>query len=83
MGAGLSVSLGKYQARVDGALEEMKQEKVLERIWAGDHTVWKPDPREITNRLGWLRIAEKGWNGWSVCLRSATPKLPVFISSSE
>lgn len=26
------------------------------RIWARDHTVWKPDPAEISNRLGWLDV---------------------------
>jgi hypothetical protein len=43
---------------VDRALDEMRQQDIMSRIWAGDHTVWKPDPAEITNRLGWLRIAE-------------------------
>ena len=27
---------------------------VLSRIWAHDYRVWKTDPTEITNRLGWL-----------------------------
>jgi glucose-6-phosphate isomerase len=27
---------------------------VVERIWRGDHRVWKPEPTEIANRLGWL-----------------------------
>ncbi|NDJ60536.1 MAG: glucose-6-phosphate isomerase, partial [Chloroflexi bacterium] len=27
-------------------------------IWEHDHTVWKPEPVEITNRLGWLTSAE-------------------------
>ena len=27
------------------------------RMWRGDHTVWKPDPTEISNRLGWLTVA--------------------------
>jgi glucose-6-phosphate isomerase len=27
---------------------------IVERIWARDHTVWKPEPAEISNRLGWL-----------------------------
>ncbi|OGP59660.1 MAG: hypothetical protein A2V65_02445 [Deltaproteobacteria bacterium RBG_13_49_15] len=31
----------------------------MERIWACDHTVWKDDPEEITNRLGWLQSPEK------------------------
>jgi len=30
----------------------------MARIWARDHTVWRPDPAEITNRLGWLHTAE-------------------------
>jgi len=51
--------LGEYQGRVDDVLELLKREKILDRIWASDHTVWKPEPEQITNRLGWLRIAEK------------------------
>src|SRR5205085_2700908 len=26
------------------------------RIWTKDHTVWRDDPMEITNRLGWLTV---------------------------
>ena len=54
----LSVSLGEYQAAVDNALSELEDRRVLDRIWAHDHTVWKEDPSEITNRLGWLHVAE-------------------------
>ena len=32
---------------------------VAKRIWAADHTLWKPDPDEITDRLGWLGISEQ------------------------
>jgi transaldolase/glucose-6-phosphate isomerase len=53
-----SVDLGKYQAAVDAALAKMDAGDVIARIWKHDHTVWKPEPTEITNRLGWLRIAE-------------------------
>jgi glucose-6-phosphate isomerase len=28
------------------------------RIWQKDYTVWKPNPTEITNRLGWLTVPE-------------------------
>ena len=31
---------------------------VIGRIWQKDHTVWKPKPSEITNRLGWLTITD-------------------------
>ena len=54
----LTASLGPYQAVVDAALTEIVEERILARIWAHDHTVWKPEPTEITNRLGWLHTAE-------------------------
>ena len=44
--------------QVDEVLTQFKQEQTLQRIWAHDHTVWKSEPTEITNRLGWLNIAE-------------------------
>ncbi len=53
-----SASLGPDQSAVEAALAEMAENRILARIWAHDHTVWKPEPTEITNRLGWLRIAE-------------------------
>jgi len=28
----------------------------VSRIWRRDYTVWKPDPTEIENRLGWLSV---------------------------
>lgn len=48
--------LGKFQKVVDQAIDEIDREKVIERIWDLDHTVWKDDPEEISNRLGWLKI---------------------------
>ena len=54
----LTVSLGAYQTVVDDALSEMRQNRMMARIWAHDHTVWKPEPTDIANRLGWLHIAE-------------------------
>jgi len=50
--------LGAHQEAVDAALAEMKEERIIERIWAHDHTVWRPDPTEITDRLGWLHSPE-------------------------
>jgi len=49
-----SASLGSYQTLVEGAIERMAKERILPRIWEGDHTVWKPEPTEVSNRLGWL-----------------------------
>jgi hypothetical protein len=54
-----SANLGRYQAAVDRALEEIQEDRVIERVWEHDHTVWKPEPDEISNRLGWLRSPEE------------------------
>ena len=36
------------------ALESLMERRVPERIRDRDHTVWRADPREISDRLGWL-----------------------------
>ncbi len=50
--------LGNYQASVDAALDELRNNQIISRIWKKDHTVWQPDPTEISNRLGWLHSPE-------------------------
>ena len=40
--------------RYDELLSRFERERILSRLWAHDYTVWKPEPREIVNRLGWL-----------------------------
>ncbi|NIM92509.1 MAG: bifunctional transaldolase/phosoglucose isomerase [Anaerolineales bacterium] len=50
--------ISEYQVFVDRALQELTAEDVIARIWNHDHTVWKDNPIEISNRLGWLHIAE-------------------------
>jgi glucose-6-phosphate isomerase len=49
--------LDHYDANVKQALTEMASNRIMARIWEHDHSVWKPDPAEIANRLGWLTIA--------------------------
>lgn len=55
----MSADLFGYKGLVDSALSEMEEDQIMSRIWSIDHTVWKPEPEEITNRLGWLHITEK------------------------
>ncbi|KQC09696.1 MAG: hypothetical protein APR62_13700 [Smithella sp. SDB] len=50
----ISFSLGIYQDSVISALDKMRRDNIIGRIWAKDHTVWKPFPVEIVNRLDWL-----------------------------
>ncbi|MGB3716583.1 MAG: bifunctional transaldolase/phosoglucose isomerase [Candidatus Promineifilaceae bacterium] len=50
--------LGSYQDAVDRALSDIRDQDIMGRIWAHDHTVWAGEPEEITNRLGWLHAPE-------------------------
>ena len=47
-------SLGKYSKSIDEAINKLNNERVIDRIWKKDFTVWSDDPTEISNRLGWL-----------------------------
>jgi len=51
-------NIGGYTDDIEATLTELKQRNIVERIWKKDHSVWKPDPAEIANRLGWLNIID-------------------------
>jgi len=51
-------SLGEHEPDVHETLVSLKENRIMTRIWDHDHTVWKPEPEEITNRLGWLNSPE-------------------------
>ncbi|MBN1548754.1 MAG: hypothetical protein JW902_19040 [Syntrophaceae bacterium] len=59
-----AVSLGQGAAACEKALQDMRDKKVVERIWARDYTVWKTRPEEIANRLGWLKSYEDFKDQW-------------------
>jgi len=59
VGQRVHLHLGDQQTAVDAALAQMDESQLVARIWANSYTVWKPEPEEISNRLGWLRIAEE------------------------
>ena len=63
-------SLGDYLAGVESGLSGLKSRRVISRIWSGDHTVWKPDPTEISNRLGWLTVTD--------AMREQTPAMQAL-----
>ncbi len=50
-----SFTLGKYLKDYENRLEALTNEKIIERIWKKDFTVWSSKPEEISNRLGWLK----------------------------
>jgi len=55
----LIANLTGFQRQVEHALAGMRESRLLERLWEKDHRVWKPEPTEITNRLGWLNVASQ------------------------
>ena len=66
------VGIDSYLPEVDQALSDLQQRHVIRRIWRGDHTVWKPEPDEITNRLGWLTVTD--------LMREQIPALETFAA---
>ena len=55
----LTQGLGSYMEQVRQGLTTLEQARTVRRMWDGDHTVWKPDPTEISNRLGWLTVPKE------------------------
>jgi transaldolase/glucose-6-phosphate isomerase len=64
----VSADLGDLERTVDERLSELGE--VVSRIWARDHTVWRDDPTEITDRLGWLDAPDRA--------RKSLPELRAF-----
>jgi len=56
--------LGKYNDFFVSTFDTLIKEKIIERIWNKDHTVWSNEPSEITNRLGWLVSPETSLNAF-------------------
>lgn len=50
------LQLGPIEADVARALAELADTEAVRRLWAGEHALWSPEPTEITDRLGWLRV---------------------------
>lgn len=57
---------------IESALAEIQSRDIVARIWRKDHTVWRADPKEITNRLGWLNTTEQ--------MREMVPALETFAA---
>ena len=55
---------------IEAMLTSIDERQVISRIWSGDHTVWKPDPTEIADRLAWLTVTDT--------MREQAPDLEAF-----
>ncbi|MGH2683103.1 MAG: glucose-6-phosphate isomerase [Actinomycetota bacterium] len=59
----IQLRLGELEDLVQARLKRLADEDVVARMWARDHTVWKDDPTEISDRLGWLDAVERSRMG--------------------
>ena len=48
----------ELRSLVAAATARLSASHAVEKLWARDYTLWKQDPTDITNRLGWLTIVE-------------------------
>ena len=53
-----ATGLGEHRDAVEDTLADLRQRDVPARIWRSDHTVWRPEPRGIADRLGWLTVTD-------------------------
>ena len=59
----------------EAALADLERLDLVARIWARDHTAWKPDPTEIADRLGWLDVTH--------AMRANVPDLQAFAEEAR
>jgi len=52
-------SPASFARGVEIECNELTSDEVIEDMWARDYEIWKEEPTEITNRLGWLDIADR------------------------
>ena len=48
--------LGPLGDAAGAAITELNQRGAVSRAWSADHTLWRDDPTEIADRLGWLTV---------------------------
>ncbi len=54
----VKLNLGEYEQEFSEKIDELKNKNIVSRIWDKDYTVWRNDPTEISNRLGWLDCSD-------------------------
>lgn len=74
-GTEVRYALGESEPAVGEALEELRDGEVPRRIRARDHTVWRPEPDGIADRLGWLDAPAES--------RKATDDLVAFARAAR
>jgi len=50
----MKLTLNQYEASINQVISRIYEKGIIKRLWQKDHTIWKDNPTEISNRLGWL-----------------------------
>ncbi|MGD9346490.1 MAG: hypothetical protein PVH84_11535 [Candidatus Aminicenantes bacterium] len=51
--------VGEYQTRIKERLSAWAGQKLVQRLWRKDHTLWSAEPvAELSDRLGWLTLPD-------------------------
>lgn len=58
---------------VNAVLADLTDRDAVARMWSRDHTLWRDDPTEVADRLGWLDVAG--------AMVTQTDRLNVFADS--
>ena len=75
-GQGLQMSLVRAKDGVDTRMRRWQEERIGERLWGRDHTVWSPEPvPELTDRLGWLTLPDS--------MAAELPRLESFVAEAR
>ena len=48
-----------FQPTITAALDALTQNQAVERMWQKAYRLWKQEPTEISNRLGWLTLPDQ------------------------
>lgn len=48
-----------FQSIIKPAFDALSRAQAVDRLWAKDYRLWKPDPKEISDRLGWLTVQDQ------------------------
>lgn len=52
-------ALGPLAAAADAAAGDLLGKDAVRRMFAADHTLWRSDPTELADRLGWIPVVEE------------------------
>jgi len=51
--------LGPLEGPFHDILRDLAGRNAVARLWSSDHTLWSDDPTELSDRLGWLAVAQE------------------------